>query len=384
MPRDSGVTSSKQQDALHVAAEHAALDGRADRDALVRVDALEALFADEGLDHVLHGGDTAGAADKQHLADLARVQSGVGERLLHGADGLLDQVVRQLVELRARERHVQVLRAGGVRRDIRQVDVRGGHAGKLDLRLLGRLAQTLHGDLVKAEVDAVGLLEFLDQIFHDARVKIVAAEAVVARRGQHFDDAVADLEHGHVEGAAAEVVDHDLLIAFLIETVGEGRGRRLVDDALDVQARDLARILGRLTLCVGEVGRDGDDGLGHALAQVGLGVGFELLQHHRGDLLRGVVLVVDRHLVVRAHLTLDRGDRAVGVGDGLALGHLADHTLAVLGKSDDRRRGARALGVRDNDSLAAFHDGHAAVGGSQVNTDDLSHDEFLLYSNQYN
>ena len=286
----------------------------------------------------------------------------------------------QLVELRAGERHVQVLRAGGVRRDIRQVDVRGGHAAQLDLGLLGRLAQTLHGDLVKAEVHAVGLLELVDQILHDARVEVVAAETVVARRGQHFDDAVADLQHGHVEGAAAEVVDHDLLIALLVETVGEGRGRRLVDDALDVQARDLARVLGRLTLRVGEVGRDGDDGLGHALAQIGLGVGLELLQHHRGDLLRGVALAVDRHLVVRAHLALDRGDGAVGVRDGLALGHLADHALAVLGEGHNRRRGARAFGVGDNDSLAALHDGHAAVGSSEVNTDDLSHDEFLLYT----
>ena len=255
----------------------------------------------------------------------------------------------------------------------------GGHAGKLDLGLLGRLAQTLHGDLVKAEVDAVGLAELVDQILHDARVEVVAAETVVARRGQHFDDAVADLQHGHVEGAAAEVVDHDLLVAFLVQTVGQrGRGR-LVDDALDVKTGDLAGVLGRLTLGVGEVGGDGDDGLGHALAEIGLGVGLELLQHHRGDLLRGVALVVDRHLVVRAHLALDRGDRAVGVRDGLALGHLADHTLAVLGKGHDGRRGARAFGVGNNDSLAAFHNGHAAVGSSQVNTDDFSHDEFLLY-----
>ena len=35
----------QQQQALHVAAQHAALDGRADGHALIRVDALEGLFA---------------------------------------------------------------------------------------------------------------------------------------------------------------------------------------------------------------------------------------------------------------------------------------------------------------------------------------------------
>ena len=175
----------------------------------------------------------------------------------------------ELIELGARERHVEVLRAGGVCRDVRQVDVRARHAGQLDLRLLGRFLQTLHGHAVAREVNAVALLELLNEVVGDALVEVVAAEAVVAGRGQHFDDTVADLQHGDVERAAAEVVDHDLLVGLLIEAVGQRGRRRLVDDTLDVEAGDLAGVLGRLTLCVGEVGRHGDNGLGHGLAQIG-------------------------------------------------------------------------------------------------------------------
>jgi hypothetical protein len=53
----------------------------------------------------------------------------------------------------------------------------------------------------------------------------------VAVRGLHFDDALADFEDGDVEGAAAEVEDRDGLLLLLVEPVGQGGRRRLVDDA---------------------------------------------------------------------------------------------------------------------------------------------------------
>ena len=85
---------------------------------------------------------------------------------------------------------------------------------------------------------------------HDALVEVVAAQAVVAGGGQHLDHAVVDVQNRDVEGAAAQVVDHDLLGALLIHAVGQGRGGGLVDDALDVQTGDLAGVLGGLALGV--------------------------------------------------------------------------------------------------------------------------------------
>ena len=62
-----------------------------------------------------------------------------------------------------------------------------------------------------------------------------------------------------------------------------------------------------------------------------------------------------------------------GIGDGLALGRLAHHHFAVLGERDDRRRGAITLAVLDHARLAAFHDGDAGIGRSQVDADDFCH-----------
>src|SRR4029079_3402007 len=65
--------------------------------------------------------------------------------------------------------------------------------------------------------------------------------------------------------------------------------------------------------------------------------------------------------------------RVLRVGDRLALGRRADEDLAVVRVADDRRRGARALGVLDDLGLAAFHDGNAAVRRPEVDADDLAH-----------
>ena len=271
-----------------------------------------------------------------------------------------------------------MLGAGGVGGDIGQVDVAAGDAAQLDLGLLGGLLQTLHGHLVAAQVDAVGALELADQILHDALVEVVAAQTVVAGGGQHLDDAVVDLQNGHIEGTAAQIVDHDLLGLLLIHAVGQRGGGGLVDDALHVQTGDLTGILGGLPLGVGEVGGNGDDRLSDGAAQIRLGVRLQLLQDHGADLLRRVALVVDGDAVVGTHLTLNGGDGAVGVGDGLTLCHLTHHTLAGFAEGHHGRSRTVALRVGDNDCLAAFHHGYAGIGRAKVDTDNFRHNACLL------
>ena len=280
--------------------------------------------------------------------------------------------------LGAGQRHIQVLGAGGVGGDEGQVDVGAHDAGQLDLGLLGGFLQALIRHAVLFQVDAGFLLEGLGHVIDDAVVEVVAAQAGIAVGGQHFKHAVADLQQAHVEGAAAQVVHQDLVGLFLVQTVGQGRGGGLVDDAQHFQTGDAAGVLGGLALAVGEVSGHGDDGLGHGFAQVAFGVRLQLLQDHGADLLRVVVLAVDGHMVIGAHLALDGGDGAVGIGDGLTLGDLAHQALAVLGEGHHGRGGAAAFAVGDDNGFAAFHDGHAAVGSTQVDTDDLRHNRYPL------
>ena len=275
-----------------------------------------------------------------------------------------------------------MLRAGGVSRDEGQVDVclRGG--GELHLRLLGSFLQTLQRHLVLAQIDAAVVgSELVGQPIDDAMIPIVAAELVVASGRGNLEDAVAEFQDGHVEGAAAEVEHEDLLVLVgLIEAVGQSSSRRLVDDAEHFEAGDLASVLRRLALRVVEVRRHGDDCLGDGAANLLFRVGLQLLEHHCRDFLGSVSLALDvddraailARLDLVAHLgllslrlvegatdeTLDGRNRVLRVGDCLVLRSLADDALAVLAEALDRRGGAIAFGVHEDLRLAAFHDCH--------------------------
>ena len=94
--------------------------------------------------------------------------------------------------------------------------------------------------------------------------------------GAHLDGGeavvvLADLEQGDVEGAAAQVEDEDeLVLLALVQAVGQGRGGGLVDDAVHGQSGDGAGLLGGLAFGIGELGGDGDHGVGDGLTEVGL------------------------------------------------------------------------------------------------------------------
>ena len=218
------------------------------------------------------------------VEDLIARTIGPCEQALKDA-GLKKSDIDEGLHLRAAELDVQVQRAVGVHRNERQVDLVLRDRAQLLLGLFSLFLQTLEGQLVLAKVDGAFLLELVGQVIDQAKVEVLAAQEGVAVGRLHFEDAIADLEHGDVEGAAAQVVDGDLLAVGLVHAVGEGGRGRLVDDAQDFQAGDLAGVLGGLALGVVEVGRDGDHRLLDLLAEVGLGGLLHLLQDEGRHLL---------------------------------------------------------------------------------------------------
>ncbi|CDK39946.1 NAD-specific glutamate dehydrogenase [Halorubrum sp. AJ67] len=258
------------------------------------------------------------------------------------------------------------------RGDEGEVDGRLLLVRQLDLRLLGGVLQALERLPVVAEVDPVVVFELVGEVVDERLVPVVAAEVVVPVRGDDLVDAAAEIEDRHVERAAAEIVHEDGLVGLVVEAVRHGRRGRLVDDALDLEAGDLTGVFCRLPLLVVEVRGDGDDRLLDVVAQVLLGVAFDLLEDHRRDLLGRVLLVADLDgVAVLAHVPLDRLDRAVGVLDGLILRRLADEALVVVSERDDRGRRPVALGVRDDLRLVAFHHRERGVGGTEVDTENF-------------
>ena len=115
----------EQQDVFHFAAQHAALNRRADRDHFVRVDALmRFLAANRSLTICCTRGIRVEPPTSTTSSILSGVMPASESACLQRSHRALKDVFHQLFELRARQFQLQVLRARRVRRDEGQIDVR--------------------------------------------------------------------------------------------------------------------------------------------------------------------------------------------------------------------------------------------------------------------
>ena len=386
----------EQQNVFYFAAQHAALNGRADRNHFIRVYALVWLFAvEEALDDFHDARNAGRAANEHHFIDFVRRDSGVAQGLLHRTNRALQQVFHQLLELGAGQLQGQMLRAGGIGSDERKIDLRLHQLRQLNFRFFRRLLQALNGHAILAKIDALLFLEFGNDPFHHALVDIIAAQVRVAVGGLHFDHAFANFEDGNIEGTAAQVVHGDGLFFLLVQSVRQSGRGGLVNDAQNFETRDFAGLFGRLALAVVEIGRNGDDGFGYFFAEEIFGGSLQFLQNHGRDFRRAVALAGDfdagvvvrsfdhlirdalgffLHFVVTAtHKPLDRIHRVFGIRNRLALSHLAHQALAALSNRDYGRGGTGSFLIRDYRRLAPLHYGHDRIGRAQVNTDNLTH-----------
>ena len=63
--------------------------------------------------------------------------------------------------------------------------------------------------------------DFVHEEVGDAAVDVVAAQVGVAVGGQHFKNAVFQLQNGDIESAASEIIHGDRSLRFLLEPIGE-------------------------------------------------------------------------------------------------------------------------------------------------------------------
>jgi len=259
-----------------------------------------------------------------------------------------------LLEFGAGESEHKVLGTGGVSRQVGQVDLSLLHGGKLNLGFLSGFFQALQRLAVVMNVNPAGLLEFLDEEIHHAQVKVITAQEGIAVGGTHLEDAFADIQHGYIESAAAEVINRDDLVLFLIQPVSQGGRGRFVDDAQHFKPGDTAGVFGGVALGVVEIRRHGNHGLVHSLTQVGFGVCLELAEDHGANLGGAVLFAVEGHADITiagrgnfvrhaadgalyfrvaefaTHQALDRKNSIFGVDDGLVAGGAPHDALVIL------------------------------------------------------
>ena len=229
----------EEEDLDLVVAERRALERGPGGDDLVGVHALVRVLAEELLHRLLHGRHARHAADEDDVVDVGGRQLRVGERLLAGLERPLDEVAREELELRRASSSGRC----GAARPSRSCAMNGrliSVSSDDDSSCFAFSAASFRrwsAILSLRRSTPCSFWKRVGEAVDDALVEVLAAEVRVAVGRLHAEDAVANLEDRDVERAAAEVVDGDALGVLLLEAVGERGRRRLVDDALDVEAR---------------------------------------------------------------------------------------------------------------------------------------------------
>lgn len=243
-----------------VTGEDTTLNSSAVSNSLVRVDILASLLSEVLFKHSLDLGDTGGTADQDNVINVALLELGVLENLLHGLESLLEEIGVELFKLGTGEGFGEVLAlVEGFNFDL------GGLLGrKRTLGLLNLALQLTHGLRILSDVDTLVLVVFLDEVVDNAVVEIFTTEMGVTGGRLNFENTLLNSQDRNIEGTTTKVIDKDLtllLVILLIKTIGKRGGGGFVDNAEDVQASDGSSVLSSGTLGVIEVGGNGNNGV---------------------------------------------------------------------------------------------------------------------------
>jgi len=241
-------------------------------------------------------------------------------------------------------------------------------------------------------------------------IEIFTTQVGITGGSNDFKHTVINSEQGDIEGTTTQIVDKDVLLLLLIETVSDSLLGGLVNDPQNVQTRDLTLVLSLLPLLIGEVLRNGDDLVANILTQVVFLDLFHLTKDHLGDLLGGQNLLGTLDQDFDVGLTLLIGDfegQQLHIGlDGFVLEPPTDQPLLVVdglggvvdllvlllltnqlgfalirgvgGEGDVRGGDPVTLVVGDDLDSPVLVDTDATVGGTEIDTNDRTVDFLFL------
>ena len=200
----------------------------------------------------------------------------------------------------------------------------------------------------------------------------------------NLNDTVSNFNNGHIKGTAAQVVYHDILLFFIVQTICQCSCGRLVDNTFYFQTCNFTCILGGLALCVIKICGNGNHSLIYLFSQIALRICLQLLQNHSGDLLGRILFPINVASIVRAHISLNRSYCFLRIGHCLTLCRFSHKPLTCLSESHHRRRCPCSLSICDYGGFTPLHNSHTAICCTKVNTDNFTHFCILLnYSLQH-
>ncbi|MNZ48798.1 NAD-specific glutamate dehydrogenase [compost metagenome] len=298
------------------------LDRSTDGDHLIRVDFSQGLATEGFGDSFANARYASRTTDHDHGVHVFQLDTGITHRTTAGFEAARDHRLDQRIEGFTGQLGLPV--AIG--------HFNGRRIGQGFLGRTGGLQQVA----LRTGIEVGGQTGALDDPARDRVVEVIAAQGAVAAGGQDFEDTAGQAQNRNIEGTAAQVVNGDQAFGMLVQAISHSGSSRLIEQTQHIQAGQLGRILGGLTLSVIEIGRNGDHRTHQLTTQGLLGTlaqDLEDIGGHFDRAFRALDRVDERHVRLAA-------DKAVGQ----LLAQLLDVGQATTHQALDRQHGVQGIG----------------------------------------
>ena len=342
---------------------HGSLQGCADDDSFVRVDAGFGRAAHEAADETAHQRQLGGSAYQHHFIDVIQADAGIPERPF---DWLLNPFEEQLTGF-------FVFFQGYFHMKRLFID----YCTEDNLILLTEFFLRFFCLTFQVGQGFQRHFPFIDFKFIDKHTvehfrEILTAQEVVTGHSTDFHNHIIQLQDGYIQGATAQVedqiADFFVQVVLLVDSVGNGCGSRFIDNALHFETCQFAGFFRGLSLTVIEVGRYTDDRFGHLAAKVRLCILLQRAEDEGRQVFCTVFFALQFINSFCPHGTLKDRHR-IGRIHTLPLQSRFPHIYGTFCVHADHRRGQQtAQPVGDDGYIPIFIYSHQTVGGSKVNS----------------
>mmetsp|Transcript_8364 Transcript_8364/g.15160 ORF Transcript_8364/g.15160 Transcript_8364/m.15160 type:complete len:126 (-) Transcript_8364:94-471(-) len=107
----------------------------------------------------------------------------------------------------------------------------------------------------------------------------------ISRSGSNFKDAMINTEKRDIKRTTTKVKNENIFLVILfIKSISNGSSSRLINDTIYLKPSNFTCILGCLSLCIIEIGRNCNDGMLDLLSKIAFRSLFHFAQNHPTNL----------------------------------------------------------------------------------------------------
>lgn len=145
--------------------------------------------------------------------------------------------------------------------------------------------QTAHSTSISADVNTWFLLEVCNTVVYESVVKVFTSQVSISVCCFDLKNTIFNSQKWDIKSATTKIKDKNVAFTFtfLIETVSNSCGSWLIDNTLNIEARNSASILCSLSLRVIEVGWNSDDCVFDSLSKISFCNFFHFEENHGWD-----------------------------------------------------------------------------------------------------